>query len=78
MGIVTTASETAFTHSAETAYDFVTNPENWTKTYPGSAHIGNLPELPRRKRAADPARIDAYHEAVARELSKIDTDTRGA
>jgi hypothetical protein len=46
LGIVTTASETTFTQSAETVYDFVTNPENWTKTYPGSAHIGNLPELP--------------------------------
>jgi hypothetical protein len=46
LGIVTTTSETAFTQSAETVYDFVTNPENWTKTYPGSAHIGNLPELP--------------------------------
>ena len=46
MGIVTATSETAFTQSAETVYDFVTNPENWTKTYPGSAHIGNLPELP--------------------------------
>lgn len=46
MGIVTTTSETAFTQSAETVYDFVTNPQNWTKTYPGSAHIGGLPELP--------------------------------
>ena len=46
MGIVTATSETAFTQSAETVYDFVTNPENWTKTYPGSAHIGNLPALP--------------------------------
>ena len=46
MGIVTASSETAFTQSAETVYDFVTNPENWTKTYPGSAHIDNLPELP--------------------------------
>lgn len=46
MGIVTTSSETAFTHSAETVYDFVTNPANWTKTYPGSAHIGGLPEVP--------------------------------
>lgn len=46
MGIVTTTSETAFTQSAETVYDFVTNPENWTKTYPGSAHIGELPALP--------------------------------
>lgn len=48
MGIVTSTSETAFTQSAETVYDFVTNPENWTKTYPGSAHIGKLPELPLR------------------------------
>ncbi|MEE6135853.1 SRPBCC family protein [Mycobacterium sp. 050128] len=46
MGIVTSTSETAFTQSAETVYDFVTNPENWTKTYPGSAHIGKLPPLP--------------------------------
>ncbi len=46
MGIVTATSETAFTQSAEKVYDFVTNPENWTKTYPGSAHIANLPELP--------------------------------
>lgn len=46
MGIVTTTSETAFTQSAETVYDFVTDPLNWTKTYPGSAHIGGLPDLP--------------------------------
>jgi hypothetical protein len=46
LGTVTTTSETPFTQSAETVYAFVTNPENWTKTYPGSAHIGNLPELP--------------------------------
>lgn len=46
MGIVTSTSETAFTQPAETVYDFVTNPENWTKTYPGSAHIGSLPQLP--------------------------------
>lgn len=43
MGIVTTSSETAFSYSPETLYDFVTNPANWTKTYPGSAHIENLP-----------------------------------
>lgn len=48
MGTVTTSSETAFTQSAETVYDFVANPQNWTKTYPGSAHIGKLPELPLR------------------------------
>lgn len=46
LGIVNSTSETAFSESAETVYDFVTNPENWTKTYPGSAHIGNLPKLP--------------------------------
>ena len=46
MGIVASTSETAFTQSAEAVYDFVTNPANWTKTYPGSAHIGNLPQLP--------------------------------
>jgi hypothetical protein len=27
---------------------------------------------------ANPARIDAYHDAVARELGEIDTDTRRA
>ncbi|MGV9800720.1 SRPBCC family protein [Mycobacterium sp. NPDC003449] len=49
MGIVTTSSETAFTQSAETVYDFVTNPANWTRTYPGSAHIDALPDrLPLR------------------------------
>ena len=55
MGIVTTTSETAFTQSAETVYDFVTNPANWTKTYPGSAHIGSLPQLP-AARSATPGR----------------------
>lgn len=44
MGIVTTRSETAFTQSTETVYDFVTNPANWTKTDPGSASIGKLPD----------------------------------
>ena len=44
LGIVTTTSETAFSHAAETIYDFVTDPANWTKTYPGSAHIENLPD----------------------------------
>jgi hypothetical protein len=44
VGIVTTSSETAFAHPPEILYDFVTNPVNWTKTYPGSAHIANLPD----------------------------------
>ena len=31
----------------EVRYDFVTNPANWTKTYPGGPRFGNLPaELP--------------------------------
>ncbi|OSC26987.1 hypothetical protein B8W69_15005 [Mycobacterium vulneris] len=59
MGIVSTTSETAFTQSAETVYDFVTNPRNWTKTYPGQLFL-----------QANPAKIDAYHEAVARELAR--------
>lgn len=46
MGIVTTSSKTAFRHPAEAVYDFVTNPANWTKTYPGSSHVGNLPVVP--------------------------------
>jgi hypothetical protein len=41
LGIVTTTSETAFAHAPEIIYDFVTNPANWTKTYPGSAHVGS-------------------------------------
>jgi hypothetical protein len=46
LGIVTTSSETAFTQPAELVYDFVTNPANWTKTYPGSSHVGQLKNLP--------------------------------
>ncbi len=46
MGIVTTSSETAFSQSPETIYDFVTNPANWTKTYPGSNYVGKLDKLP--------------------------------
>ncbi len=46
MGIVTTSSETAFSHSAVTLCDFVTNPANWTKTYPGSNYVGKLDSLP--------------------------------
>jgi hypothetical protein len=44
MGIVTTSSATAFDHPAETIYNFVTNPANWTKTYPGRPDIRNLPD----------------------------------
>lgn len=46
MGIVTTSSETAFHFPPEVIYDFVTNPANWTKTYPGSSYVGNLHNLP--------------------------------
>lgn len=72
MGIVTTSSETAFAQSAEEVYDFVTNPANWVKTYPGSAHIGGLPErLPLEVgdtwTEAGPAgdRIFTWHLAIA-------------
>lgn len=72
MGIVTTSSETAFSQSAEEIYDFVTNPANWVKTYPGSAHIGGLPtELPLKVgdtwTEAGPAgdRIFTWHLAIA-------------
>jgi len=44
LGIVTTSSHTTFTHDPEMIYDFVTNPANWTRTYPGGASIRNLPE----------------------------------
>lgn len=72
MGIVTTSSETAFSQSAEELYDFVTNPANWVKTYPGSAHIGGLPaQLPLKVgdtwTEAGPAgdRIFTWHLAIA-------------
>lgn len=44
MGIVTTSSETAFTHPAGAIYDFVTNPVNWAKTYPGAPRITGVRE----------------------------------
>ncbi|MCV7364251.1 polyketide cyclase [Mycolicibacterium neworleansense] len=72
MGIVTTSSETAFTQSAEEVYDFVTNPVNWVKTYPGSAHIGGLPErMPLQvgdtwtEAGPDGAQIYTWHLAIA-------------
>ncbi len=71
MGIVTSTSETAFTQSAE-ADDFVTNPANWTKTYPGSMHIAKLPELPLQVGdTREESGIDAVdlsrHSAIARD-----------
>lgn len=44
MGIVTTSSETVFTQPAEAIYDFVTNPVNWAKTYPGAPRITGVRE----------------------------------
>ena len=46
MGIAKTSSETAFPYSAETIYDFVTNPVNWTKSYPGAPHVKVPDHLP--------------------------------
>src|ERR1700722_14121476 len=36
-------AEAFFNHSAEKVYDFVSNPANWVKTYPGSEHEEGLP-----------------------------------
>src|SRR5260221_9777790 len=43
MGTVTLVSEASFRQSAEEVYDFVSNPANWVKTYPGSMHEEGLP-----------------------------------
>ncbi len=42
MATVTLVSERAFDHPAEDVYDFVSNPQNWVKTYPGSTHEEGL------------------------------------
>ncbi|EHB53744.1 hypothetical protein MycrhDRAFT_4207 [Mycolicibacterium rhodesiae JS60] len=71
MGIVTTSSETAFSQSPETLYDFVTNPANWTKTYPGSNYVGKLDSLPLavgdtwEEGGPDSDRIFTWHLAIA-------------
>ncbi|MEO3757351.1 SRPBCC family protein [Mycobacterium sp. B14F4] len=72
MGIVTSSSETAFHQAPETIYDFVTNPANWTKTYPGSTHVGALPDrLPLEvgdtwtESGPDGNRIFTWHLAIA-------------
>lgn len=46
MGIATTSSATLFEHSPEIIYDFVTNPTNWTKSYPGAPHVNVPNHLP--------------------------------
>jgi hypothetical protein len=43
MATVTLVSEAAFNHPREDVYDFVSNPANWVKTYPGSTHEEGLP-----------------------------------
>ena len=71
MGIVTTSSETAFTQPPEVVYDFVTNPANWTKTYPGSNYVGKLDELPLKvgdtweEGGPDGTHIYTWHLAMA-------------
>lgn len=72
MGIVTTTSETAFSQSPEEVYAFITDPRNWTKTYPGSSHIEGLPDrLPLRvgdtwtEAGADNAKIYTWQLAMA-------------
>jgi hypothetical protein len=71
VGVVTTSSETAFHHPPETIYDFVTNPANWTKTYPGSNYVGKLHELPLKvgdtweEGGPDGDRIFTWHLAMA-------------
>ena len=68
---MTTSSETVFHHPPEVVYDFVTNPANWTKTYPNSAHIGKLPDVPLkvgdRWEEAGPAgdKVFTWHLAIA-------------
>jgi hypothetical protein len=42
MGLLTSTSESVFTQPAEQVYDFVTNPENWPLTYPGSTGVAGV------------------------------------
>lgn len=43
MGIITMVAQAAFDHPAEAVYDFVSDPANWVKTYPGSEDEEGLP-----------------------------------
>ena len=54
LGIVTTSSETTFEQSARTIYDFVSNPANWTKTYPGRPRASAICRTVFRSRSATP------------------------
>ena len=69
---MTTTSETAFSQSPDVVYDFVTNPVNWTKTYPGSAHVGSATnDLPLKigdtwtEAGPEGDRIFTWHLAIA-------------
>jgi hypothetical protein len=42
MGLLTSTSESLFSQPAAQVYDFVTNPENWPLTYPGSTGVEGL------------------------------------
>jgi hypothetical protein len=77
LGIVTTRSETAFSQSPETIYDFVTNPVNRTKTYPHRTDVGGLPDtLPLKvgdtwtESGPDAERIFTWHLAIATPRSR--------
>lgn len=39
MGVMSNTSETIFNYPPEIIYDFVSNPENWGRTYKGSAGV---------------------------------------
>jgi Polyketide cyclase / dehydrase and lipid transport len=58
MGTLTVSSETAFSQSAEELYDFVTDPRNWMKVYPGSERIQGVETLPLQIG-------DTWHEGAA-------------
>ncbi len=56
MGILQVSSETAFPNKPAAVYDFVTDPRNWVRVYPGSEMIEGVEELPLRLG-------DEWHEA---------------
>lgn len=46
MGYFESSSQTVFSHPAEDIYDFVSDPNNWPKTYKGSHGIANQIKTP--------------------------------
>ena len=46
MGTITVSSETAFNLPPEKVYDFVSDPRNWPKVYPGSSHVTGVDTFP--------------------------------